>query len=1274
MTRIRPIDEAATSDSGSMDSTALGITPIQGPRSPRVRMVTEYPTQNELSTEELRKQLARWAIQPMQSVDEFRTLQKSAASVGWSLNDLMDAAEEQLPFSNRMAVKLYRNGGPVYRGIMDSAASTGRLAQNVTYRGLSYIPGMEYLATKADENNRLADIRAEVGNILDREGSFAEWATPFGAELTHMMAQGMFDVATVAAAPGVGGPAKNAQVLEGAVSASAQASKMLGQAKRASTAVSAYYGLRSAEQALTVAEDHGLQGGQRIGYAAGMGGIDAGLTMLFGRMALARGAATMEEAMMAGRPAVNSLIKRYGLREAMVGIGLEGGENAAIEASKILWGTHNGTDSMEEFESRVTKAGAAGAFMGAAAPAVHKFTVAMDSAIRGMPEVVKAHETVKAQTETGKTPEQILADVPKDASEDYKAAVQAEVEYLQQRSSLTKESLRNYDINGVSLGEQLDKIAALRAKNNAAMEAATAKAAAEGVAGTPEEISARAAIINKRNKLEQQAAGIETQLQEYDKQRAKLQVSVETMQQRMDSLLTGKVRPSIRPEVVPQVKFLSDTLRNLNENLTKANDTTLAGPERLKIVGDVQAEYKKFKQNLQEEAKQPGPGATIAKNLLSSTEFKTLNDSLKGLKAEETAKLEAADVTREDVQASLSQIERWFKDISDEQRSEIKQKVIDDLEVRRLANDIEDEHATIDRARKAELNNFLEYNGLEKVSDAEKISFLQSLEEAKARGLHGNALDIAARSLGSRTPLDRLSQVALQDRMRMYDREITELIRREKHAPEVSEKRNLNVQIGEVAAKGKLLADALAASGSEDARKMAYRRRQTFDQLSPSDILRKGAAAKGSALTTDEAKSILKDAAKVSRVLKRMETVDPASRFYDTLDLIRLKAQHRLANSIDSLRPRTFQERVGEGLISTHNAWKSWLTGFDMFPVFRQGVVMPVRSLSEAPPWWRAARDPRQAVRIEREIRNRELFEIGERAGLAHMKESDPLLSQEEVFLGTFERKVPLLGALQRANRVFLNKLRADTFDAYVRLYGLDNLTDGDLRSIADFVNTGTGRGTLYGFQQSSKAMHTLMTGPKFMMSRFEHGLGIPLYKAMWNGNKTASKIIAAQYAKQVVGLAMLTTFITTLGKYTWGDDEVEFFEHPLDRNFGRLRISDTYIDITGGLGRPWRIMGGLLGEGIAMATGDVGAIRDESKVFTGALTGALSPALASTISAYDVMTGHKNASAHMVDYLAPWALGDVGRAVSREGIGKAVPIGALSLFGAGGYQLQQSR
>lgn len=1126
-----------------------------------------------------------------EKVQEF---QGRAKQLGMTLDDLLAKGEENKSLGDKWATKLYRNGGPIFRGAMNSADSTQTFITNLAYRGLSNVPGWENLSTEADKNNRALQAREAIGDILNREGSVADITGPGGAAFLGNVSQGLADVATVAA---TGGGSAEASVAGATAEEMAAASKVaqLAAAKKAAV----YFGLKKSEQELTVATDHGMSPNMRLLHAGVMGGTTAAFTYGFGQWAETLGYSTTEQAVIAGKPAVERLMQRSGLADAAGGMAISAGEQATMEASQMMWGSFAGTDTTDDAFNRIAKSAATGAAMRGTAevlPAVKSFHDAYIRTQEAMPDTVKGTLDAQKAAAAGETPV-----VPENASQAYKDAVQSELDAIADMHAEAQKSLA-----GVKLGE-------------------------------------------------------------------------ESLKSRMDKLLS---------------------LRQEHSDISS----------ELSALGD--GEH---------------PDAAALSGQLS-----TMNEGMQVEADAIRAQRDALVTRRKTAESDIKAAEELFNGLDDNGKTEIQSKVIGDLETSRIKNEIDSSKDSLTRAQNSENAAFRAQEGYSQLAESDRVSMEQSLQNARDKGLITRADDIAKDVLNTKRGISADEQAGLVEAGLQRNAAIVKYSKMLDDANiSAADKADATVNLQEARKSADIISRSLNEGASDPARMLAQRRYEQ-DNKNPANVREYGRKVKGSDLTIAEADGLTADAVKLSDTemlarkamdaklpadaklltepgfvfreilraeqskgspLSETEQADVTSRakklFANSGDVATLDAalQQKLADDlyvkgveqraaldrkILSLEPRTFTKQISSYASFSAGLMRGWLTGGDLFPLFRQGILHPFQAFKAFPNFFKALRSSRETILAQREVMEHPYYKASQEAGLAIMDADAPFILREGSMMDAAHESLPFIGNFARAFRVGMNTFRMGVFESQINANGgLAKWNSGNLKALGEFTNCATGRGTLPGFEQSASTLAHLMIGPRFFWSRLQYFTGVPMLKAAYGGNKLATQVMLKTYAKQIAGLAVMTGVAEVMGKAAFGPDAVEFHRDPRDFDFGRLRIGNTMIDVTGGLARPYRYATALLEPIIAKAQ-DRPSLRKTGNTVLGIARGQLAPVPSALVSAGEVYTGKKQAGAEALNYIVPWSWKDSVQALQNEGMEKGAAIAALNMFGAGSYTTEK--
>ncbi|MGL4242379.1 MAG: hypothetical protein ACRCTI_14825, partial [Beijerinckiaceae bacterium] len=280
------------------------------------------------------------------------------------------------------------------------------------------------------------------------------------------------------------------------------------------------------------------------------------------------------------------------------------------------------------------------------------------------------------------------------------------------------------------------------------------------------------------------------------------------------------------------------------------------------------------------------------------------------------------------------------------------------------------------------------------------------------------------------------------------------------------------------------------------------------------------------------------------------------------------------------------------------NFSRAIMTALDLSAVFRQGGFIvfghPVRGAKAVPDMLNALFSEQADFDQRRNIQLRKNAPLYQRAGLQFTGiGGDALTRVEETFasrwvekMASFEdiridwqsgkafkagAKVPfaiLGGGVRgsgRAYTAFLNRLRADSFDAMLNALARnpENPTKEEIKALGKYINVATGRGDFFG-KQPGELMTAAFFAPRLVLSRFQLLAAPATGFSSFGGSTKTQKLIAQEYARFLIGVSV---FITLAAMMRDEDDETKMIEmDPRSSAFGKIRIGDTFIDPLGGL------------------------------------------------------------------------------------------------------------
>lgn len=394
----------------------------------------------------------------------------------------------------------------------------------------------------------------------------------------------------------------------------------------------------------------------------------------------------------------------------------------------------------------------------------------------------------------------------------------------------------------------------------------------------------------------------------------------------------------------------------------------------------------------------------------------------------------------------------------------------------------------------------------------------------------------------------------------------------------------------------------------------------------------------------------------------------------------KVKAQWNEALTKDRLAHRSILAKIIGGVGEVMNTTRAILTSFDLSGVLRQGGFIafghPIRALESFPAMFRALLSERGQHRVNQEILSRKNYPLYKQSKLYLAEHGQTLSQMEEAYMSRWSDKIPGVAASQRAYVTFLNKLRADSFDAMARTLGRSGeITPTEGNAIANFVNVATGRGNLGMKENALVGLNTVFFAPRNAASRFQLIAGQPMYR----GTFRTRTLIAKEYGRFLIGAGMVYGLAKMSGA------EVETDSRSSD--FGKIKIGNTRRDPLAGLLQVTVLLSRLAtGETKQLRTGKVSPIRGDKVPYGGSnaadvmatfLRTKLSPVVGTGVNILagtNVVGEPTTPESVAKGLLIPLSLQDIYDAMVDQGMPSAAVSGVLSIFGMGLQTFDSSR
>ncbi len=370
-------------------------------------------------------------------------------------------------------------------------------------------------------------------------------------------------------------------------------------------------------------------------------------------------------------------------------------------------------------------------------------------------------------------------------------------------------------------------------------------------------------------------------------------------------------------------------------------------------------------------------------------------------------------------------------------------------------------------------------------------------------------------------------------------------------------------------------------------------------------------------------------------------------------------------------------ERTGENMIQAYDASRAIKTTGELSVILRQGMVSafshPVITAKALPNMFRALVSNHEAAHaLNLQVFNHPDAPAALQAKLHLINEGAKLSRQEELFVGKLVGKIPVIGNIERASTVFLNKLRFEVWNSMRQSSG--GLNAAEQKQIAMFVNQSTGRGQLGAFlEPSAVAAGRLMFSPRFLASRIQLAVG----HSLWGGTGQTRKLIAKEYAKTLIGLSAY--YGTMLGYFGDKDDQPTVGTDPTKADFGKVTVGNTRIDPLAGVAqvivfasRTGKALGGAIDreiepENAKQINKELGRNWSDTAVaFARSKAHPVPGTIYNILSGKDLVGNPVSFKSEALSFVTPMTYGDIYHALKEQDIEDGAAMAMLAMLGEG--------
>ena len=285
---------------------------------------------------------------------------------------------------------------------------------------------------------------------------------------------------------------------------------------------------------------------------------------------------------------------------------------------------------------------------------------------------------------------------------------------------------------------------------------------------------------------------------------------------------------------------------------------------------------------------------------------------------------------------------------------------------------------------------------------------------------------------------------------------------------------------------------------------------------------------------------------------------------------------------------RSLLTKFAKAGLEISNIPRSLMASFDLSAPLRQGLFLLGRPKQFFPAFAKQFKyfGSEKAFRAgQEEIVRRPTFELMNESRLALTDMDNVLTAREERFMSSWAEKIPLAGKVVRmsgrAYTGFLNKLRADVFDDLLQkaeMQGLDPKNNPDLtKSLANFINTATGRGGLGPLERAATAFNSFFFSPRLMASRLKL-----LYPGFYMG---LDPFVRKEALKSLLTFSSMGLTVLGLAKMAGAEVNID----PRNADFGKIKVGNTRLDPWGGFQQYIRLAAQLIsGKIVSSTTGQI--------------------------------------------------------------------------------------
>lgn len=308
-------------------------------------------------------------------------------------------------------------------------------------------------------------------------------------------------------------------------------------------------------------------------------------------------------------------------------------------------------------------------------------------------------------------------------------------------------------------------------------------------------------------------------------------------------------------------------------------------------------------------------------------------------------------------------------------------------------------------------------------------------------------------------------------------------------------------------------------------------------------------------ITIDEAKKITDLSQKIQKLSEDVSTKDKRIAYGNAIV--------DMQEYLDSIAKKPMS--LFGNIVNVANVPRALMSTLDFSAPLRQGWGMLSRPKQFIPAFvdmFKYAFSEKAYRNLTADIITRPNYDLMKAGGLRITGLTNKLTMREEEFMTTLLDRIPGVRGSERAYSGFLTRLRADVFDTLIQQAKMqgEDVSKGsqNIKDIASVVNNFTGSGNLGKndrFAAAVPMLNSLFFSPRKIAATVNM-----FNPTVYAGLSPVARRAAMRNLIGSIGVTSVVLFLASLMGADWEKD-------PVSSDFGKVKVGDTRLDVTGGNG-----------------------------------------------------------------------------------------------------------